>query len=158
MANGIYSPWKPRPKEEFTFAEAIAAKARPGKQPISFRGRSYALILTLPVRLKDANDVIQAGNHVMSEFFLRVEKEHKTFIKLLNEQKLGFAETQVPAPRVTVTLGTRAIFATASSSDHALASAMALDRLANVLTYAKRTLSGFDALLAEHYLEVVRMA
>lgn len=156
---GILSPWGlKRDEAPQTVEEQLRAKMRRGRTPVAIQGRQYHLLVTLPVGFKRddtaALSATTAAMHVLGEFFGRAAT--REFHALLAVQKLALKEEAIIGPRVAFELGPVKLYAAASSHDVKLAQAMALDRLALALTQARLTIKGFDKLMAEHYLEIVR--
>lgn len=156
---GILSPWGLKREEPaFTVEDRLREKIRRGRTPVAVQGRQYHLLVTLPVSFKRDDSAVgnatTAAMHVLGEFFARANT--KELVALLATQKLGFKEEAILGPRVSFELGPVKLYAAASSHDVKLAQAMALDRLALALTQARLTIKGFDKLMSEHYLEVVR--
>lgn len=158
-AKGVVSPWgMKREAAPATIEEQLRTKVRRGRTPVAVQGRQYQLLVTLPVSFKRDDTATlhatTAAMHVLGEFFTRAAS--RAFTERLAEQKLALKEEAILGPRVAFELGAVRLFAAASSHDLKLAQAMALDRLAHALTQARLTIKGFDKLMAEHYLQVVR--
>lgn len=156
---GILSPWGLKREEPaLTVEESLREKVRRGRTPVAVQGRQYHLLVILPVTFKRDDSAVgnatTAAMHVLGEFFARATTKELT--ALLAVQKLAFKEEAIVGPRVSFELGPTKLYAAASSHDPKLAQAMALDRLALALTQARITIKGFDKLMAEHYLEIVR--
>jgi hypothetical protein len=156
---GIISPWSlTREEPAQTVEEQLREKMRPGRTPVAIQGRQYHLLITLPISFKRddsaVNNAKTAAMHVFGEFLSRAAT--REFIELLAKQKLSLKEEAILGPRVIFELGPVKLYAAASSHDAKLAQAMAVDRLALVLTQARLTIPNFDKLMAEHYLDIVR--
>lgn len=158
-APGVLNPWGLKREEApKTVEDQLRGKVRRGSTPVAIQGRQYHLLVTLPVGFKrddtaTANATIATMN-VLGEFFARATS--REFTALLKEQKLSLQEEDIIGSRVSFELGPVKLYAAASSSNLSLAQAMALDRLALALTQARLRIKGFDKILSEHYLDVVR--
>lgn len=158
-ASGVLSPWGIKREEApKTVEEQLRQKVRRGSTPVAIQGRQYHLLVTLPVGFKrddtaTANATLAAMN-VLGEFFARAAS--REFTGLLKEQKLSLQEEDILGSRVSFELGPVKLYAAASSANLQLAQAMALDRLALALTQARIRIKGFDKILSEHFLGVVR--
>lgn len=155
-SKGVLNPWvqPAKAQEAEPVAAQLSAKARAGKTPVAFQGRLYTLLVTIPVLLKDSTDAEKAARHMLGE--LLTHRALFDAMPTLRRQNLSLKEQDILGPRVQMPFGPATLYAAASSSDLALAQAMALDRLALALTEARARVPAVGKVLQEHGLEVLR--
>ena len=79
-----------------------------------------------------------------------------SFMSVLRTQNLSVNDRDIVGPKVTFEFGPVKLHAAASSSDLALAQAFGIDRLALALTEARVKHKPIEALMKDHFLEVLR--
>lgn len=147
---GIRSPWAQAPTPPSNPLEG----ARPGRQPVRLVGRAYAVLVELPLRIdEDRARTLALG--ALGEGLLSLQALGPEFEEELALQKLSMQERPL-GPCVTLPLGPVTLYAAASSTDEALALAMAVDRLALAVT--RLTSRGVPATetLTKHYTTILR--
>lgn len=149
---GIRSPWaKPPPAPEDPLEGA-----RPGKQPVRVQGRAYAIIVELPIRLPEDKAKPLALN-ALGEALASLAGTGPELAEELARQKLALDERPL-GPCVSIPLGAKTLHALASSTDEALALAMAVDRLALALTRLMNRKEATRDTLKAHFVTLVRIS
>ena len=147
---GIRSPWAKPPAAP----EDPLEGARPGRQPVQIQGRTYTFVVNLPLRLPEDKAKGLALN-ALGEALGELQAEHPELQTELATQRLSLDERPLGAC-VSLPLGSRILHALASSTNEALALAMAVDRLALALTRLMADKPGARAILDAHYINLLR--
>lgn len=150
---GIISPWVERAQPEENLLEGATA----GSHPVRFSGRAYALIVSLPFRLKDEEKVLGLATQTLGECLNELREMTPLCAQLLKMQKITFDQRPL-SPCVTLDLGVLTLYAVASSTDETLARAMAIDRLALALSTLIVSDPRCKAVLSTYRLNILRIA
>ncbi len=147
---GILSPWAERPEAQVDPLE----DARAGRQPVRFNGRVYSIVVTLPFRFEDEGKALGLATQTLGEC---LEELRPVVEPLLQAQKITIGQKPL-VPSVEFDLGVLTLYAVASSTDERLARAMAIDRLAHVLSVLVVSDPRAKALMANYRTTILRTA
>lgn len=150
MKRGIASPWVER--EQAPVDPLEGAKA--GTQPVRFAGRHYTFVVALPFVIDEVRAVGIAAQ-TFGECLLALKELTPRLERELAAQRLSLTDRPM-GPCVSLDFGVTPLYAVASSSNEALAQAMAVDRLATALSVLLATEPSSRGILAAHHLSLLR--
>lgn len=125
-----------------------------GQTPVAFSGRFYRILATVPFTHADAEVPRRYGKLALGEALVALWEEVEGFPEDCFKQSINVG-ARISGPCVELELPNITVYGAASATDLSVARSMLIDRLAMVLTSARRR-PGVEATLKAHAITVSR--